>query len=289
MTTTPATAARQIEHLRLGDLRPDPRNPKAHSVGTIDASVGRFGFVEPIVLDGRTGYIISGHGRAKTLTAMRERGESPPEGVVVDAASGEWLVPVVTGWASRTDTEAHAALIALNRTTELGGWVDDSLLAMLDELSADEGGLDGVGFAEDDIAALREKLDALGTEDPEDDDDEDGGGRAPSTGEMLALADVAWGEPEHKVAHGEVWQVGRHTLICAKVQAEHEVWMPYLAWLAKAEEGVLFCPYPEPYLTAGTTAAERTLLLVQPNAYLAGHLLDKHAAAFPDETVEKIA
>ena len=43
-------------------------------------------------------------------------------------------------WSSRSDTEAGAALIALNRTTELGGWVDeelDHLRELLDTLTAD--------------------------------------------------------------------------------------------------------------------------------------------------------
>lgn len=135
-------------------LRPDPRNPKAHDLETIDASVGRFGIIDTIATDGRTGYIVSGHGRTKTLTAMKARGESPPEGVILDK-DGEWLVPVAVGWSSRTDAEAAAALIALNRTTELGGWVDESLLALLDELGDD---LDGVGFTEADREALAHLL-----------------------------------------------------------------------------------------------------------------------------------
>lgn len=151
---------RKIEHLPLSALLPDPRNPKAHSTATIDASVGRFGFLEPVVLDQRTGYIISGHGRTKTLTAMAERGESPPEGVLADE-DGNWLVPVVTGWASRADSEAAAALIALNRTTELGGWEDEALLELLDELSHEDDGLLGVGYQDDDVAALRHHLDNL--------------------------------------------------------------------------------------------------------------------------------
>src|SRR3546814_11528432 len=89
---------------------------------------------------------------------MRDRGDNPPEGVRVDAG-GHWLVPVIVGWASRTDAEARAALIALNRTTELGGWVDDSLPDLLDGLVAEgEPGPDGVGFDEDSNDAPRLRL-----------------------------------------------------------------------------------------------------------------------------------
>lgn len=144
---------RRIEYVPLAELRADPRNPKAHDQETIDASIGRFGVLDLIVRDERTGYIVSGHGRQKALTGMEARGESAPEGVRV-AEDGSWLVPVVVGWASRTDAEAGAALIALNRTTELGGWVDDALLDLLDDLADMEDGLVGVGFTEEDREAL---------------------------------------------------------------------------------------------------------------------------------------
>lgn len=279
--------ARRTEYLPLDALKPDPRNPKAHDVETIDGSVGRFGIIDQITRDDRTGYIISGHGRTKTLRAMRDRGESPPDGVQV-TADGEWLVPVNVGWASRSDAEAGAALIALNRTTELGGWVDDALLDLLDDLSDVDDGFVGVGFGEDDLEALRESLAALEQEgDGEGDEpvEEEPDGRAPTTGEMLSVIDVAYGEPAHKPHHGEVWQVGRHRLVIARVHDEHAVWTPLLA--ALGPDAVL-APYPEPYLTTGTLALERPLLLVQPNTYLAGHLLDKHASAFPSESVERI-
>lgn len=294
MTTDnlPVKAKRSTEYVPLSDLRPDPRNPKAHDVATIDGSVGRFGIIDQITRDGRTGYIISGHGRTKTLTAMKERGESPPDGVEI-GEDGEWLVPVNSGWSSRTDQEAAAALIALNQTTIMGGWVDDSLLAMLDDLAGwdeEDSGLVGVGFGGEEIDDLRQRLEEMATEerDESDEDEEDGAGdgRAPSTGEMLALADVAWGEPEHKVHHGEVWAVGRHLMVIARVHDEHALWTRLLASLG---EEAVFAPYPEPFLTTGTLALERPLLLVQPNSYLAGHLLDKHVSVFPNETVEKRA
>lgn len=147
---------RRIEYLPLADLIPDPKNPKDHDLSVLDQSVGRFGFIEPVVRDERTGNIISGHGRAETLRAMESRGDTPPEGITTDD-SGHWLIPTVVGWSSRSDAEAHGALIALNRAGELGGWVDDSLLSLLDELSDLEDGFVGVGFTDkdrDDLAKL---------------------------------------------------------------------------------------------------------------------------------------
>lgn len=148
--------SRTIDYLPLGDLKPDPRNPKDHDVGLIHTSVGRFGFVEPIVLDGRTGLIVSGHGRVKALEALEKEGGVPPEGVTVDQ-SGRWLAPVAIGWESRNDAEAAAALIAMNRTTEMGGWVDESLFKLLDQLSTDDA-LEGIGYDAEDVESLRSLL-----------------------------------------------------------------------------------------------------------------------------------
>lgn len=148
---------RNIQYLPLAELKDDPRNPKEHDLETIDASINRFGVLDLIVLDERTGQIISGHGRKHTLEGMQARGETPPDGVQQDD-HGNWLVPVVTGWSSRSDTEAAAALIAMNRTTELGGWLDEELLTLLDEISADTT-MEGIGFDESDLAALDTLLD----------------------------------------------------------------------------------------------------------------------------------
>lgn len=154
--TTETPAPRRIEYLPLSELTPDPKNPKGHDLDVLDESMGRFGYVEAISRDDRTGYVISGHGRRENLIKRRDRGESAPEGVQV-RDDGEWLVPVTVGWSSRTDTEATAALIALNRTTELGGWVDDELLGLLDNLTAEDG-LTGVGYDEEAIEQLRTRL-----------------------------------------------------------------------------------------------------------------------------------
>lgn len=155
---------RAIDYQPLSSLAANPRNPKKHDTDLMTQSVDRFGFVEPIVVDQRTGYLISGHGRTETLMALEEAGGPPPDGVRVDPATGRWLVPVVVGWKSKNDLDAEAALIALNRTTELGGWSDDSLLGLLEDLSENEGGLDGVGFDVDDLDDLRASLDELAME-----------------------------------------------------------------------------------------------------------------------------
>lgn len=163
---------------RLDDLAANPANAKRHDLVTIAESIRRFGFADPVLVDSRTGRILSGHGRADALAGMRDAGETPPDGITVDD-DGEWLVPVYDGWASRSDREAEAATVALNRTVELGGWDEDALVGLLDRLSEVEDGLVGVGYGAADIDRLREQLADL--DDGYDPAADDGRGAADAT------------------------------------------------------------------------------------------------------------
>lgn len=135
---------RRIEYVNVEELTGAPRNPKDHDEETLDASLERFGYIEPIVRDDRTGRLISGHGRTEAIRRRKLAGGAPPEGVEV-APDGRWVVPVMVGWASRDDAEAEAAVIALNRIGERGGWKRDVLAEMLAEMG-DGPGLAGVGY-----------------------------------------------------------------------------------------------------------------------------------------------
>lgn len=148
---------RELALVALNSLVSNARNPKEHDIDLIRGSVARFGFIEPIVRDDRTGKIIGGHGRAETLRGMEQRGDRKPDGITVDD-QGNWCVPVIIGWASENDAEADAAMIALNRSTEVGGWIDHTLLELLDDLASTDEGLAGVGFDDHDLDDLRAKL-----------------------------------------------------------------------------------------------------------------------------------
>ncbi|MGH9095133.1 MAG: hypothetical protein ACRDXE_08225 [Acidimicrobiales bacterium] len=140
---------RRIEYRRLANLTPNPGNVKGHDVAGIGDSMDRFGMVELIAVDERTGLLVSGHGRVESLTARHADGFAAPEGV--DDRPDGWWVPVVVGWASADDDEALAATIALNQANIRGGWDIDRLLEQLDSLHSN---LTGVGFGETDIDDL---------------------------------------------------------------------------------------------------------------------------------------
>jgi hypothetical protein len=146
------SAPRWTEYQSIGGLTPADRNAKDHDQGSLDASVGTFGFMEPVVIDERTGQIVSGHGRVDYLQARHAEGKPVPEGVVV-ADDGTWETLVVRGWSSKDDQHAVAAGIALNRVGERGGWKFDELALHLDDLTLHDTDdlLAATGFSQQDL------------------------------------------------------------------------------------------------------------------------------------------
>lgn len=150
-------------HVDLVDIDELPDallNPKAHDAAGIAASLRHYGVVEPSVLDERTGRLLAGHGRRDALRALRDAGESPPRGVAV--VDGRWLAPVLRGFSTDSDEAAQAYVVASNRLTQNGGWVQDLLAEVLRSTPDDLLGV--TGFSEvqrDDLLALLAPPDSL--------------------------------------------------------------------------------------------------------------------------------
>lgn len=143
---------RWIDYIDVDDLRPDPRNPKGHDEDGLDESLEEFGYTEAVMVDERTGLLVSGHGRRELVLRDRAKGGDPPDGIVVDGR--RWLVPVQRGWSSRDDDHAYAYLVAANRHGENGGWVNELLAMGLQALQETERGLSGTGFVSTDVEDL---------------------------------------------------------------------------------------------------------------------------------------
>lgn len=159
MTTA---STRTITLIPLPDLIDHPANPKTHDVEAITRSHTTLGTIDLITRDDRTGYTISGHGRTKALRHLHATGQPPPEGIQV-APDGTWLVPVVTGWSSKDDDHARAALVTLNTLTEAGGWDPEGLLATLEVLAQADADLLALTLrTESDIQVLARQVEALG-------------------------------------------------------------------------------------------------------------------------------
>ncbi len=155
-------AGRRVEYMPLAEVRPALRNPKKHDAAGLTASIGRFGVAEVPLLDERTGRLVAGHGRVDQLTAMCAAGQQPPDGVRVDG-NGRWLVPILRGWASRSDHEAEAYLVASNSLSSLPGWEDEGLAGILSDLrDVDPDLMTLTGYDDDSLEELLTRAGALG-------------------------------------------------------------------------------------------------------------------------------
>jgi hypothetical protein len=189
---------RRVEYVPLSEVRPAQRNPKAHLGDAIRGSISRFGLGELPLIDERTGRLVAGHGRIDQLTAMRADGQDAPEGVRLDAA-GEWLVPVVRGWSSRSDVDAEAYLVASNSLTALGGWDGGGLADLLGELAEfDPALLEVTGYSQGDLEDMLAGLDSVTHLPPA----------------LSEPDDVPDAPVIPKTEPGDLWILGPHRLLC---------------------------------------------------------------------------
>jgi hypothetical protein len=161
-TTAPP---RWTEYLPVAELQPAERNAKDHDQDALGRSAAEFGFIEPVVLDERTGRLLAGHGRVEWLLAQEAAGAEPPDGVMV-GDDGRWQWLVVRGIHSRDDRHADAMGIALNRVGERGGWKPDTLAEMLDDIIGTPLA-DAAGFSADELDDLIAATTAGGVELPQ--------------------------------------------------------------------------------------------------------------------------
>lgn len=78
-----------VERRRLSDLRPAPYNPRTISEEALDGleeSVSRFGLVQPVIWNRKTGHVVGGHQRLKVL---ERQGVRETDVVVVSLSEDE--------------------------------------------------------------------------------------------------------------------------------------------------------------------------------------------------------
>ena len=179
MVTIEKSNVRSMEYRAVGALVPHPNNPRTHSprqLKQIEVSIRRFGFLNPVLVDGDS-RIIAGHGRVAAAKAI-----------------GMELVPVVS-IEGMSEADRRAYVIADNRLAELAGW-DNELLRLelggILELEPDFD-LDLTGFIGGELEALLAAAD-------QDDADE----VAPPEVDRARIVS----------GPGDLWYLGRHRLIC---------------------------------------------------------------------------
>ena len=130
-----------VRRVPIDSIHLDPGNARSHgdvNLAAIEASLKRFGQVEPLVIQQRSGRIIGGNGR---VVAMKKLGWTECDIVELDI----------------DDATATALGVALNRSASLGEWNEPVLAEILKGLDA-AGQLEGVGFSSDDLDALLDQL-----------------------------------------------------------------------------------------------------------------------------------
>jgi DNA modification methylase len=170
--------AKQVEWLETKNLIPYAKNSRTHSdtqVAQIAGSIKEFGFNNPVLIDEDNG-IIAGHGRVMAAQKL-----------------GLQAVPCIR-LAHLSDTQRKAYVIADNRLALNAGWDDQMLTLELQELDGEDFDLSLLGFEADELNALLNPI-----KETEGLTDED------------AVPDVP---EEPKTKPGDIYQLGRHRLMC---------------------------------------------------------------------------
>jgi len=177
------TGALTIEHVPIGDLRPDPFNPRRISDTELEAltrSIQEFGLVDPIIARREERTVIGGHQR---LLAARRLGLD--------------TVPVV--FVDLTPEQAKLLNLALNRIS--GEWDQELLARLLSELEeTPDVDVTLSGFAEDEISKLLKSLEARDKRD------------RPESFDLEAVLEATRADPG--VERGDIWLLGDHRVMC---------------------------------------------------------------------------
>lgn len=246
------TVTQKYRRAAISDLTPHPKNPNLGDVGAIHTSIEANGFYGAILVQKSSGYILAGNHR-----------------VIAAEQAGAKQVPIME--LDVDDDTALRILLADNRIAALAHNDDIQLAELLQEIAAREDLL-GTGYDGDDLDQLLADIAS------NVDDDTERGVHIEQRGDSLDVIDVSMSDPRHQVEHGQVWRVGdKHMLVCCDVQFD---WQHYIGLLT---EGAVFAPYPTPMLAV--VFEEAPLVMVQPSQYLAGHVLDKYASRYGDDSV----
>ncbi len=152
----------RVDYVDVETVKGWPRNPKRHDEAGLDASLERFGFTVPLMLDEKTGRLVAGHGRLEALLRRKLAGLPAPARVETSANGDTWKVPVLKGVSFANKSEAEAYLIADNRLTEQGGWDNEALLAVVKDLTDAGISMEGTGFPADYAQRLSESYEKVG-------------------------------------------------------------------------------------------------------------------------------
>ncbi|WP_411815967.1 site-specific DNA-methyltransferase [Hyphococcus sp. DH-69] len=169
-----------LEHLNPDSLKPNPRNARTHStkqIKQIAESIRAFGFIAPVLIDEHC-MILAGHGRVEAAKRI-----------------GLSTIPC-RRVSSLTAKQKRAYVLADNKLALNAGWDEQLLAEELDELVSLDLGfeIEATGFS---IPEIDQLVEGLTPEEPNDPAD-----------------DLPAPDGPARCSLGDVWQLGRHRLIC---------------------------------------------------------------------------
>lgn len=243
--------AEKVEVWPLSDIVPYERNPRTHPKHQIELLarlMAEHGVDQPIVVD-ENGIIIKGHGR---LLAAKFGGMSTFPVVVKKGLS---------------ENQKRAERMADNQVALLAGWDTELMRLEVGELRLGGYDMSLLGFDNDQLAEFSDLLPRL----PDAD-----------RGALLELVDITMEDPTHVVEIGDHYILGkRHHLIIDSVITGWKTWAPLL------KDEALFCPYPGVFVPFSARAEKNPLVMVQPDKYIAGHILDRYAEVKGEKMIAK--
>lgn len=129
----------------IGSIRPWDRNPRRNddAVSAVVKSIQRFGFASPIIARRADGVIIAGHTRYK-------------------AAQQLGMDKVLVRFLDLDPGEAIALAVADNKIGEIAEWDSTMLAEVLRDLQAEDVDTEGLGFTDDELAAIIKGAEAVG-------------------------------------------------------------------------------------------------------------------------------
>ena len=247
-----------VERWPLEKIKEYDKNARIHSdeqVAQIAASMRRFGVTTPVLVD-EDGVLIYGHGRRRAAALLGLK---------------ELPVSVARGW---TELEKRGYRIADNQLTLIGEWDIPILKAEISDLSSSGFDMPLLGFPDLQLVEFTSGINAGSF----------GEAEAAEKSKLLNVVSVTIAEPTTRVEIGDHYILeNRHHLLCMSVITD------WPRWVLLLKEGTLFCPYPGVFIPFSVRAQKHDLVMIQPDPYIAGHILDRFIEVRGPEGVSKEA
>lgn len=183
-----------IVRMKIEEIKPANYNPRKISKkewDSLEKSLERFGVVEPLVINSRTGNLVGGHQR---LDVLKHRGEKEVDVNVIDLSL----------------EDEKALNLALNKIS--GEWHEDRLKQIITELSAVNYDLQYTGFDAQDVQEYfgRSYLEEIGLKNPSEEDYE-----VPVEAHIRTI--------QTGIKAGDVFQLGEHRIMCGDATSLEDI------------------------------------------------------------------